>query len=103
MRNACVRSRPWLVATMAVVLSATPAAGYRVFLDHDTDNDLTTFVNVVEGPVSAPIKIVVAFGAEDADVAMVGFRIEWPCHVGQNCPITEGGINVTDIQLPDML
>lgn len=49
-----------LAAALALSLFAPQGVlSYEVFLDHDTDNDISTFENLVVGPESVPIDIVV--------------------------------------------
>lgn len=69
-----------LAAALFVGFCASPARAYRVFLDHDQDGDLSTFDNIVEGALSAPITITVVLGTEDATREDVGFTVSWDCH-----------------------
>jgi hypothetical protein len=68
-----------LVLSVVSLLCFSPASAFRVFLDHDTDGDLTTFRNLVEGPLAAPITIVVVFGPEDVGATDIYFGLEWDC------------------------
>ncbi len=94
------RSSLLIVTAVASLLVATSAFGYRVFLDYDTDGDLTTFVNEVVGPVSAPITLVVVFGPEDVGVSSILFHIEWDCEEGGFCAVRHGLIEVGGINIP---
>lgn len=84
---------------LALLLAASPPArAFDVFLDHDTDNDPSTFENLVEGPLSAPVDLVVSFDAGDLAVGTVSFIVRWgynPPDPGgsQGCFDTMGSID----------
>ena len=80
---------------------AVPASAYRVFLDHDTDGDLTTFSNSVESELSAPITYVVVFDSTDVDVTEVSFWLSWGCAEAGSIVIAQGSI-LDDCALMDM-
>ncbi|NNE44618.1 MAG: hypothetical protein HKN12_10445, partial [Gemmatimonadetes bacterium] len=48
-----------LLVFIALLATPSPSHAYNIYLDHNTDGILQTFNNVVEGPVTAPIDIVV--------------------------------------------
>jgi hypothetical protein len=89
-----------LTAVPAAAFLATPATAYRVFLDHDTDNDLTTFTNEVVGPLSAPITFVVEFDSLDAGISTILFTLEWDCEEDGCKYTTPHGSILDDWQLP---
>jgi hypothetical protein len=89
-----------LAAAVAAGFHAAPTAAYRVYLDHDTDGDLTTFVNEVVGPLSAPITYVVEFDSLDAGVPTVAFLLSWDCE-STGCEFgTRHGSIIDDWELP---
>ena len=63
-----------LVAACFLFLAYGSAHSYEVFLDHNTDGDITTFENLVVGPVSAPIDIVVQL---DPSEPIIHATITW--------------------------
>jgi len=74
-------SRIVAAAVLAVGLAAAaPARAFRVFLDHDQDDDLATFDNLVEGLASAPITVTVVLGPEDENLDYLPFSVSWDCH-----------------------
>lgn len=87
--------------------AAVPALAADVFLDHDTDNNPYTFENLVEGPISVPVSIVVSFTAADLGATSVSAVIQWgytPPDPGgsQGCFDTKGSIGyVAWTPLPD--
>jgi hypothetical protein len=92
-----------LAAIVIAACHVAPASAYRVYLDHDTDGDLTTFVNEVAGPVSAPITYVVEFDSLDVDagVPTVAFHLSWDCE-SSGCEFgTRHGSILDDWQLPE--
>lgn len=83
--RACRRGR-CLLAAVILTWIATPATfAYRVFLDYDDDDDLWTFRNLVEGPVTVPITLVVAIDSTDAGLTDVHFLVEWDCVDSAQC------------------
>ena len=79
MRSTLLRAA---VAAIAFGCLAGPAHAYRVFLDHDRDDDLGTFENLVDGSLTVPISIVVALDPEDAALGYLPFSISWDCRSG---------------------
>jgi len=93
--------RPAVVVSLLLsVLLFSPASAYRVFLDHDTDGDLTTFRNEVVGPTSAPVTIVVETDPADAG-ALIHFTIAWDCGPGVDCVTSHGKILHDELNPPD--
>lgn len=67
-----------IVAVAAsALLAAGPAGAVTVFLDHNTDDDLTTFENLVVGPVSVPVDIVAVVDPEDLGLTFLSVTIQW--------------------------
>ncbi|HMB67958.1 MAG TPA: hypothetical protein VKU85_01560 [bacterium] len=66
-----------LFAAMLLVLPAAPAGAFDVFLDHNTDNDPSTFSNLVEGAISAPVDVIVSITPADLGVSTLSFVIKW--------------------------
>jgi len=63
------------IATLILFLSAPgEVRSYEVFLDHNTDGDINTFENLVVGPESAPIDIVLQI---DPGETIVNAWIAW--------------------------
>ena len=54
-----------------------PAGAFDVFLDHNTDNDPDTFSNLVQGPISAPVDVIVSFDAADLGTTVISVVIRW--------------------------
>lgn len=73
-------ARSCAAVVLSVTALASPAPAYRVYLDHDTDGDLATLDNVVEGLDVAPITLAVILDPGDADLDLVTFAISWDCH-----------------------
>jgi hypothetical protein len=97
-----------LAAAALLLLPAGPAHAFDVFLDHDTDNDPTTFTNLVEGPISAPVDVVVSFTSADLGTTALSFLVRWgytPPNPGgsQGCFDVKGSILgwVNGSPLPD--
>jgi len=92
---------PPKVALLAslLLLPAAPAGAFDVFLDHNTDNDPTTFTNLVEGPVTAPVDVIVSFDAADLGTTSLSFLVKWgygPPNPGgsQGCYDVKGDIDL---------
>lgn len=66
-----------LLAPLLFLAAAAPAGAFDIFLDHNTDNDPTTFVNLVEGPVSAPVDLIVTFDVADLGVTSLSAVVQW--------------------------
>jgi len=67
------------VAAVLVVaaLIVHPAAAVTVFLDHNTDDNPYTFENLVVGPVSVPVDVIVYIGPQDTNLTFLSVLIQW--------------------------
>lgn len=75
-----INVRPYCFGLIFLFLLVdSPAQAYRVFLDHNTDGDLNTFINVVEVLEVAPITIIIELDASDQGLSDVYFVVEWDC------------------------
>lgn len=73
--NSTLRSSAAAIAAFLLVsLAYGVAHSYEVFLDHNTDNDISTFENLVVGPETVPIDIVVQI---DPSEPIVHATITW--------------------------
>lgn len=89
------------VVVAGLLLATVPCPAYRVLLDHDVDDDLTTFENDVFEVLQAPITLVVALGPEDSAGTWIHFAIDWDCtEVPFGLSIPHGDILWQD--LPDV-
>jgi hypothetical protein len=89
------------VVAAALLLATTPIPAYRVLLDHDVDDDLTTFKNDVFEALQVPITLVVALSPEDTAGTWVHFSIAWDCtDVPFDLSIPHGAIHWE--KLPDV-
>ncbi|NNE43073.1 MAG: hypothetical protein HKN12_02595 [Gemmatimonadetes bacterium] len=66
-----------LLAFIALLATPSPSHAYNIYLDHNTDGILQTFNNVVEGPVTAPIDIVVEFSGPEIGITFFQTVISW--------------------------
>ena len=71
-------SRPVALAAVALVaISAPPSPALDVFLDHNTDDDLTTFTNQVFGPDTVPIDVIVSIDEADLGMTGISVMVQW--------------------------
>jgi hypothetical protein len=91
------------LAVLAAFLSIPGAANaFEVFLDYNTDDDITTFQNLVVGPVTVPIDVIVSVDPSDTVIhALISWEYGDANPEGFSCADFYGSVSYEPfVQLP---